>query len=61
VKNNDDLWKISEIVYGNGEFWTAIAMENNLVNPDLLFVGQELLLPSEKDLIKGEVLSASQL
>ena len=48
VKNGDNLWDISVKFYGNGYKWVDIAKKNNLVNADLLIIGQELnLLPVE--------------
>jgi len=46
VKKGDNLWDISVNIYGNGYKWIEIAKQNNLVNADILAVGQELsLLP----------------
>ncbi|HUW21047.1 MAG TPA: LysM peptidoglycan-binding domain-containing protein, partial [Candidatus Bathyarchaeia archaeon] len=45
VKENESLWKISEKFYQSGYNWSDIAKENNLSNPNLLAVGQELKLP----------------
>lgn len=45
VKENDNLWKIAEQSYGSGYNWVDIAKENNLVNPDIIFVGTELRIP----------------
>ncbi len=45
VKENDNLWQISETFYGSGYNWTDIAEANNLTSPDLLAVGQELTIP----------------
>ena len=38
---------VKEIVkaYGKSEKWDDIAIANNLWNPDLLYVGQELVIP----------------
>lgn len=45
VKEGDNLWRIAESVYGSGYNWVDIAKENNLANPDILLVGQELTIP----------------
>jgi len=55
VEQGDSLWKIAERVYGDGYKWTEIAELNELNNPGLLFVGEELLLPKiEKVAIADE-------
>ena len=45
VKNGEDLWNISLKYYKSGYNWINIAKANNLVNPDLLQAGQELIIP----------------
>jgi len=45
VKQADSLWKIAEQVYGSGYNWVDIAEANDLENPDLLTMGQELTIP----------------
>ncbi|MBN1262749.1 MAG: LysM peptidoglycan-binding domain-containing protein [Candidatus Pacebacteria bacterium] len=45
VKQGDHLWKIAQEVYNNGYKWTEIAQANNIQNPDLIEVGQQLKLP----------------
>ena len=45
VKAGDDLWKIAEAHYGSGYNWVDIARENQLVNPDVIYVDQELIIP----------------
>jgi nucleoid-associated protein YgaU len=49
IRFGDDLWHIAEKLYGSGYQWIAIARANNLKNPGLLSVGQELILPSSVD------------
>ncbi len=51
VRRGDYLWKIAIQKYGDGYKWVEIARANHLVNPDLLFRGQKLIIPS---LQKGE-------
>ncbi|MCF6367781.1 5'-nucleotidase C-terminal domain-containing protein [Rhizobium halophilum] len=46
VARGDSLWRISEAVYGDGTIWARIAEQNELRNPDLLEIGQELQLPA---------------
>jgi nucleoid-associated protein YgaU len=45
VEAGDSLWKIAEKHYNSGYKWVEIVEENNLENPGMLAVGQELSLP----------------
>jgi nucleoid-associated protein YgaU len=45
VQEGEDLWKISEKFYTSGYNWVDIAEANELANPNLIEVGQELTLP----------------
>lgn len=45
VSKGDSLWIIARRLFGDGASWTAIARCNDLENPSLLRVGQELTLP----------------
>lgn len=45
VKENDSLWTIAEAKYGSGYNWVDIKEENNLENPGVIEVGQELVIP----------------
>ncbi|KKQ25574.1 MAG: LysM domain protein [Candidatus Woesebacteria bacterium GW2011_GWA1_37_8] len=45
VEKGDDLWKISEKYYGTGYKWVEIAKENEIKNPGLIEVGQEIKIP----------------
>ncbi len=45
VKEGDDLWKIAEEFYGSGYNWVDIAQENQLTNPNLIYVDQKLTIP----------------
>lgn len=45
VKLGDNLFLISEKVYGDGTKWGEISKANALWNPDLLEVGMELFIP----------------
>lgn len=46
VKSGDDLWKIAEREYNDGYKWNLIAKVNNLTNPEIIHVGNKLVLPS---------------
>ncbi len=46
VKPGDDLSIISNNFYGKEDYWTYIAEVNNISSPDLLFVGQKLVIPT---------------
>lgn len=45
VQNGDSLWEIAQNYYGDGYAWVKISQTNNLINPDLLYVGTVLNLP----------------
>jgi nucleoid-associated protein YgaU len=45
VQPGDTLFGIAAREYGDGELYPVIARMNNLANPDLILVGQELLVP----------------
>lgn len=45
VQEGDDLWKISEKVYGSGYNGYDIAKANNITDPNLLVAGQILKIP----------------
>jgi len=56
VEEGDHLWSIAEKFYTSGYNWIDIAKENNLVNPNVLLVGQELNIPkTEVIIIEAEV------
>lgn len=46
VRRGDNLYKIAKNHYGNPELWRKIAEQNKLKNPERIFEGQKLLLPS---------------
>ena len=48
VKAGDDLWTISEKIYGSGYNWVDLASANKMENPQLLFVGTKLTVPDVK-------------
>ncbi len=47
VKSGDTLTKIAQTVYGDGTRWTEIleANRDQIPNPDIIQVGQELIIP----------------
>ena len=45
VGKGDNAWKISEKVYGKGDYYQKILEANNLDNASSLFVGQVLVIP----------------
>lgn len=45
VEAGDTLWDIAQRAYGDGYRWVDISRANNLVNPDLIYVGTKLTLP----------------
>ena len=64
VQANENLWKLAIAYYQDGYQWSKIAEANNLVNPDLLFVDQELTIPqievSQKESQIGETISGEK-
>jgi lysozyme len=42
VRSGDTLWRIAQLVCGSGDKYQKIAEENNISNPDLIYVGQVL-------------------
>lgn len=58
VKEGDDLWTISEKIYGSGYNWVDLASKNKLENPGLLYVGTKLDIPNVEP--KAITLSTSQ-
>lgn len=45
VVAGDNLWKIAEAQYNDGYKWVEIARANKLVNPDIIHVGNRLVIP----------------
>ncbi|QQG41215.1 MAG: LysM peptidoglycan-binding domain-containing protein [Candidatus Woesebacteria bacterium] len=45
VVKGDTLWSISLRAYGDGYKWVSVAKANNLVNPNVIHVGNVLTLP----------------
>jgi nucleoid-associated protein YgaU len=46
VKSGDNLSKISRHFYGDANQYSKIAKANNLDNPDMIKVGQQLKIPA---------------
>ena len=51
VKQGDDLWNISEKIYGSGYNWVDVSKANKLTNPGLLYAGTRLTIPNVKPII----------
>lgn len=45
VVAGDTLWAIAKAQYGNGAKYTDIASANNIKNPNLIYVGQVIIIP----------------
>ena len=45
VKQGEYLWDIAVRAYGDGYKWVDIAKANSLENPDLIFSGNNLVIP----------------
>ena len=45
VQKGETLWGIAKKYYGNGNQYPKIATANGIVNPDIIHVGQKLLIP----------------
>lgn len=45
VVKGDTLWAIAQKYYGNGSRYPEIARANNISNPNIINVGQKLLIP----------------
>jgi len=45
VGRGESLWTIAEREYKSGYKWVEIAKANKLIRPNMLFVGQKLILP----------------
>jgi nucleoid-associated protein YgaU len=45
VKSGDVLWDVAIRAYGDGYQWVRIADANNLVNPNVIHAGNQLVIP----------------
>jgi putative chitinase len=46
VQENENLWKIAENYYDSGYNWVDIAKVNNVRNPNLIEIDDELIIPA---------------
>lgn len=51
VSEGEDLWSISEKYYNSGYNWVDIADENNIENPNMVKVGQDIIIPNVTPII----------
>lgn len=61
VSENETLWSIAEKYYQSGYNWVTIASGNKLANPDLITVGQSLIIPKAETIkpASGEISAAA--
>jgi LysM repeat protein len=45
VQKGDTLWGIAKRYYGNGNRYPEIARANNIANPNIIHIGQKLIIP----------------
>ena len=45
VSSGDSLYAIAQKYYGDGNRYTEIAAANNITNPNMIYEGQELIIP----------------
>jgi len=45
VANGENLWQVAEKYYHSGYNWVDIARENKLADPDLVLIGEKLVIP----------------
>jgi len=45
VQKDDSLWKIALRAYGDGYQWIKLAQANNLTNPNIIYPGNDLIVP----------------
>jgi LysM repeat protein len=45
VQDGDDLTDIAAKIYGTEDAWVKLAKANNIDNPDVVVVGQKLIIP----------------
>lgn len=47
VAKGENLWSIAQKYYGSGYKWTEIAKKNNIKNPNLIAIGQSLVVEEQ--------------
>jgi len=52
VMENDTIWGIANLKYGDDKWWYVIADANGLYNPFILTLGQDLIIP-DLDIVKA--------
>ncbi len=58
VQEGDDLWKISEKIFGSGYNAYDISIANKITNPDTIVQGQKLIIPSiasKQSIVQGDI------
>ena len=57
VAAGDSLSKLAEKYYGNMDYWPVLARANKIANPNVIYVGVDLQVPSkeEADQIKNQM------
>ena len=60
VQAGESLWSIAEKVYRSGNAYVELAKANGLANPDLIDVGQKIMLPAmpAPSASKGDILDS---
>ncbi|MDR3254939.1 MAG: LysM peptidoglycan-binding domain-containing protein [Synergistaceae bacterium] len=54
VNRGESLWIIAKRLYGEGSSWTLLAKVNDLDNPNVLRIGQELSVPLGDEVLTQE-------
>jgi len=49
VKDGEDLWTISQKIYGSGYNWVDLAKANNLTDPGIIYKDTRLIVPDVKE------------
>lgn len=48
IQKGDTLWDIAKRVYGDGSMYKKLAIANNISDPDKIYAGNGLILPSKE-------------
>lgn len=54
VEEGEDLWTIAEKYYDSGYNWVDIAEENDIDNPNMVSVGEEITIPDTSPIVLGD-------